>query len=193
MELIAITGGIGSGKSVVATMVKVMGFDVYDCDSRARALMIEDADVRRQLVDTFGEQVYLNDGSINRQYLSEVAFRDDMALARLNAIVHPATASDMKRWATRQMAEGATAAFVETALLRTAGLDREVDRVWHVTAPDDVRVARVMVRSGLSDGQVRERMAAQAVEDSIADGEHVIINDNKAAVLPQVIRLLKEI
>lgn len=193
MELIAITGGIGSGKSVVATMVKVMGFDVYDCDSRARALMIEDADVRRQLVDTFGEQVYLNDGSINRQYLSEVAFRDDMALARLNAIVHPATASDMKRWAARQMADGATAAFVETALLRTAGLDREVDRVWHVTAPDDVRVARVMVRSGLSDGQVRERMAAQAVEDSIADGEHVIINDNKAAVLPQVIRLLKEI
>ena len=193
MELIAITGGIGSGKSVVATMVKVMGFDVYDCDSRARALMTEDADVRRQLVDTFGEQVYLNDGSINRQYLSEVAFRDDMALARLNAIVHPATASDMKRWAARQMADGATAAFVETALLRTAGLDREVDRVWHVTAPDDVRVARVMVRSGLSDGQVRERMAAQAVEDSIADGEHVIINDNKAAVLPQVIRLLKEI
>lgn len=193
MELIAITGGIGSGKSVVATMVKVMGFDVYDCDSRARALMIEDADVRRQLVDTFGKQVYLNDGSINRQYLSEVAFRDDMALARLNAIVHPATASDMKRWAARQMADGATAAFVETALLRTAGLDREVDRVWHVTAPDDVRVARVMVRSGLSDGQVRERMAAQAVEDSIADGEYVIINDNKAAVLPQVIRLLKEI
>ncbi len=193
MELIAITGGIGSGKSVVATMVKVMGFDVYDCDSRARALMTEDADVRRQLVDTFGEQVYLNDGSINRQSLSAVAFRDDKALARLNAIVHPATASDMKRWAARQMADGATAAFVETALLRTAGLDREVDRVWHVTAPDDVRVARVMVRSGLSDGQVRERMAAQAVEDSIADGEHVIINDNKAAVLPQVIRLLKEI
>ena len=193
MELIAITGGIGSGKSVVATMVKVMGFDVYDCDSRARALMTDDADVRRQLVDTFGEQVYLNDGSINRQYLSEVAFRDDKALARLNAIVHPATASDMKRWAARQMADGATAAFVETALLRTAGLDREVDRVWHVTAPDDVRVARVMVRSGLSDGQVRERMAAQAVEDTIADGEHVIINDNKAAVLPQVIRLLKEI
>ena len=193
MELIAITGGIGSGKSVVATMVKVMGFDVYDCDSRARALMTDDADVRRQLVDTFGEQVYLNDGSINRQYLSEVAFRDDKALARLNAIVHPATASDMKRWAARQMADGATAAFVETALLRTAGMDREVDRVWHVTAPDDVRVARVMVRSGLSDGQVRERMAAQAVEDSIANGEHVIINDNKAAVLPQVIRLLKEI
>ena len=193
MELIAITGGIGSGKSVVATMVKVMGFDVYDCDSRARALMTDDADVRRQLVDTFGEQVYLNDGSINRQYLSEVAFRDDKALARLNAIVHPATASDMKRWAARQMADGATAAFVETALLRTAGMDREVDRVWHVTAPDDVRVARVMVRSGLSDGQVRERMAAQAVEDTIADGEHVIINDNKAAVLPQVIRLLKEI
>ncbi len=193
MELIAITGGIGSGKSVVATMVKVMGFDVYDCDSRARALMTDDADVRRQLVDTFGEQVYLNDGSINRQYLSEVAFRDDKALARLNAIVHPATASDMKRWAARQMADGATAAFVETALLRTAGMDREVDRVWHVTAPDDVRVARVMVRSGLSDGQVRERMAAQAVEDSIADGEHIIINDNKAAVLPQVIRLLKEI
>lgn len=93
MRLIAITGGIGSGKSVVAHMVQVMGFHVYDCDSRAKALMTESTDVRQRLTEAFGEQTYLADGSLNRQHLSAVAFSDSQALARLNAIVHPATAT----------------------------------------------------------------------------------------------------
>lgn len=192
MKLIAITGGIGSGKSVVARLVQVMGYEVYDCDSRARALMITDATVREQLVVSFGDETYLSDGSLNRQHLSQVAFADDQALARLNAIVHPATARDMKRWAQGQEAQGAVVAFCETALLRTAGLDRVVDDVWHVTASADVRIARVMARSGLTALQVKERMAAQSIEDAVAPGEKQIVNDNDTAVLPQVVQLLKD-
>ena len=191
MKLIAITGGIGSGKSVVARMVQVMGHEVYDCDSRAKALMTDDALVRDQLVEAFGKDTYLDDGSLNRQHLSRVAFADDNALARLNGIVHPATARDMQRWAGEQAALGADTAFVETALLRTSGLDRLVDEVWHVTAPDDVRIDRVMARSGLTSEQVKERMAAQLIEESVMDGEQVIINDNDTALLPQVTRLLQ--
>ena len=189
MELIAITGGIGSGKSVVASIVKVMGFEVYDCDSRARALMTDNDDVKSQLIQAFGMETYLDDGSLNRQHLSKVAFGNEQALACLNAIVHPATARDLQHWASLQALQGAKAAFVETALLHTAALDRVVDGVWHVTAPADVRIGRVMARSGLTSQQVEERMAAQAAEDIVAPGEHVIVNDNLDALLPQVIRL----
>ena len=189
MRLIAITGGIGSGKSVVARMVQVMGYQVYDCDSRAKALMTQDDDVRDQLKQAFGDNTFLADGSLNRQHLSAVAFADDNALARLNAIVHPATARDLQRWAREQQA---AVSFVETALLRTARLDQVVDEVWHVTAPQQVRIERVMARSGLTSIQVKERMVAQASEDSIADGEQVIVNDNVTALLPQVLHLINK-
>ena len=190
MRLIAITGGIGSGKSVVSRLVKVMGFEVYDCDSRAKALMTEDAMVRQQLTDAFGKDTYLADGSLNRAHLGAAAFSDPSALTRLNAIVHPATATDMICWADEQADAGATMAFVETALLRTAGLDRVVDEVWHVTAPDQVRIDRVIARSGLTAEQVKERMAAQCDEDAVADGEQILVNDNVTALLPQVVQLL---
>lgn len=192
MKLIAITGGIGSGKSVVARLVQVMGHKVYDCDSRAKALMTQSEEVRRQLVEAFGKETFHSDDTLNRQHLSKVAFSDDKALARLNGIVHPATARDMQQWAQSQADGGAQVAFVETALLRTAGLDRLVDEVWHVTAPASVRIPRVMARSGLTEQQVRERIAAQSLEDALAPGEHSIVNDDAAAVLPQVITLLNK-
>ena len=192
MKLIAITGGIGCGKSVVARMVQIMGYNVYDCDSRAKALMTNDPEVKKQLTMAFGDETYLDDGTLNRQHLSDVAFADSTALARINGIVHPATARDMLRWADDQAHQGAKLAFVETALLRTAGLDRVVDSVWHVTAPTDVRIQRVMIRSGLTAQQVQDRITAQSIEDSLASGEHAIINDNTTALLPQVTRLLNQ-
>lgn len=173
-------------------MVQVMGYEVYDCDSRAKQLMTDDAEVKRLLVEAFGHEIYLNDGSINRQHLSAVAFADREALSRLNAIVHPATARDLQRWAGEQSARGAAVAFVETALLRTASLDRVVDDVWHVTAPDEVRIQRVMARNGFSREQVQARIVSQSLEDSIAPGEQVIVNDNDHALLPQVTRLLSQ-
>lgn len=192
MRLIAITGGIGSGKSVVSRMVEVMGFHVYDCDSRANALMVQDKEVKQQLVEAFGQETYFADGSINRIYLSNVAFADDASRARLNGIVHPATALDIKRWAEEQRNNGAHVAFVETALLRTGGLDRLVDEVWHVTAPVEVRMQRVIARNGLTASQVKSRMASQAAEENVADGEIVLINDGDTPLLSQVMQLLNQ-
>lgn len=190
MKLIAITGGIGSGKSVVARIVKVMGYQVYDCDTRARSLMTDSEDVRRLLTDAFGSETYHPDGTLNRQHLSKVAFGNAQALNRLNAIVHPATASDLMRWADGRKTQGDKVAFVETALLRTSGLDKMVDEVWHVTAPQDVRIDRVQARSGLTAQQVLDRMASQRDEELIAPGEQAIVNDNTTALLPQVMQLL---
>ncbi len=190
MRLIAITGGIGSGKSVVSQVLRVMGFQVYDCDNRAKALMVESNEVRQQLIKAFGKETYNADKSLNRVHLSAAAFGNAKALELLNSIVHPATASDMLHWARQQAASGAQEAFVETALLRTAGLHRLVDEVWHVTAPASVRIPRVMSRSGLTAAQVQERIDAQRIEEEVAHGEHVIVNDGATAVLPQVIQLL---
>lgn len=192
MRLIAISGGIGSGKSIVAHMLQVIGYQVYDCDSRAKSLMTKSEEVRHQLIEAFGNETYLADGTLNRQHLSAVAFADEQTLNQLNAIVHPATARDMRLWADKRASEGHQAAFVETALLRTAGIDRMVDDVWHVTAPEEVRIRRVMARSGLTAQQVRDRMAAQNAEERIAEGEQVIVNDDVTAILPQVLRLLDE-
>ena len=193
MKLIAITGGIGSGKSVIARIVQVMGYHVYDCDSRARMLMTESEEVRQKLIEKFGQETYLPDSTLNRQHLSAIAFADPQALSRLNDIVHPATAADMMRWGEKRAASGDKAAFVETALLRTAHLDSVVDDVWHVTAPSEVRIKRVQSRSGLSPQQVMERMEAQRDEERINPGEQVIINDNNTALFPQVMRLLSSI
>lgn len=192
MKLIALTGGIGSGKSVIAHVLQVMGYKVYDCDSRAKTLMADDDQVRLQLIEAFGAETYLDDGTINRQHLSSAAFGNNDALERLNAIVHPATSRDLESWAKKQSEQGASIAFVETALLRTSGLNHVVDDVWHVVAPDAVRINRVMARSGLNAAQIKARMDAQVDEDSVADGEHVIINDNDAALLPQITNLLHQ-
>lgn len=192
MKLIAITGVIGSGKSVVAHLVQVMGYLVYDCDSRAKALMTSNEEVRNLLTKAFGRETYLEDGSLNRQHLSAMAFGNAETLARLNAIVHPATARDMMQWAETLAGKGADVAFIETALLRTAGLDKLVDEVWHVTAPTDIRIKRVMARSGLTSQQVRDRIASQTVEEEAAPNEKVIVNDDTSAVLPQVIHLLNK-
>lgn len=192
MKLIAITGGIGSGKSVVSRIVQVMGYQVYDCDSRAKALMMDDLEVKKQLTEAFGQETYHADGSLNRSYLSSVAFADDSTRARLNSIVHPATAHDMMRWADEQNADEASMAFVETALLRTAGLDQLVDDVWHVTAPAALRIERVMARSGLTAQEVESRIVAQAAEESIAEGEHVLVNDGDTSLLAQITQLINQ-
>lgn len=193
MKLVAITGGIGSGKSVVARVVHVMGYKVYDCDQRARRLMTDDPVVRQQLVESFGASVYKDDGSIDRPYLSRVAFGDEESLSKLNGIVHPATINDMLRWGKELSATGAKIAFVETALLRTAGMERLMDSVWHVTAPSLVRTSRVMARSGLTAEQVVARMEAQAAEETVMPGEEVVVNDDVTAVTPQVIRLINQL
>lgn len=190
MKLIAISGGIGSGKSVVAGIVQVMGHPVYDCDSRAKALMNTDDELRKQLVEAFGQDTYLPDGRLNREHLSKVAFGDNEALSRLNAIVHPATIKDIRRWTAEQASNGATVAFIETAILRTSKLDNVVDDVWHVTAPAEVRIQRVMSRSGMTTEQVQDRIAAQQAEDLVDDSEKVIINDGRTAILPQVMQLI---
>lgn len=188
--LTAITGGIGSGKSVVSRVLHAMGYQVYDCDSRAKMLMDADAAIKVRLADDIHPECLLEDGSINRSRLSEIVFRDSEALECLNRIVHEAVRNDLKRWCEANF--GSRRLFVETAILYQSGLDAMVDDVWEVNAPLDLRIERVMARNSLTREQVISRISMQ---DSFVPSElhprvYKIINDGDIPLLPRIESLL---
>ena len=96
---LAITGGIGCGKSVVSHILEVMGVQVYDCDRRAKEIMVSDAGIIKGLKRMFGDSCYNDDGSLNRQFLASRIFTDDNNIERVNALVHPAVKKDFENWA----------------------------------------------------------------------------------------------
>ena len=187
-RVIAITGGIGSGKSVVSRVLVEMGYPVYDCDSRARDIMDNDCGIKRAIADNIGVECIV-DGMIDRSRLSRIVFNDSVLLSRLNEIVHSAVRDDLKRFIE---SVGGYPCFVETAILYQSGIDLMVDEVWEVTAPVDVRIERVAMRNGLSEREIRARISSQ--DSYVPVREHanvkIIVNDNFTAVLPQVNRLL---
>ena len=186
--LIAITGGIGSGKSVVSKVLATMGYPVYDTDSEARRLMNTDARVREALIQAFGLEVFAPDGKLNRAGLASKVFNNPEALQMLNGIVHPAVRDDVKRWCQSQ---ASPIAFVETAILHQSKMDAMVDALWTVAAPMQVRIERVMQRSGLTASQVADRIRSQQAEEGKADV--VIVNDGEQAILPQIVDAMREL
>ena len=188
MKLIVITGGIGSGKSVVSRLVNVMGYPTYDCDSEAKRLMNESFELKAQLCELLGNDAYDSTRCIDRSYVASRIFSDKALLAQMNAIVHPAVRNDIKRWCETRPE---SVAFVETALLAESGLGADADAVWVVDAPLQLRVERVMSRSNLSRSEVEARIASQADKFDFTGSYH-IINDNVHSLIKQITRLLYE-
>lgn len=186
-EIIAIAGGIGSGKSVVSAILRTMGYPVYDCDSRAKSLMRTDGRIKNDLLQYFGQNVFLADGNtIDTKYLSSVVFNEPSALARLNAIVHPRVREDFVTWAR----ESGSVVFVETAILKESGMDELVDAVWHVTAPEHERIRRVMLRNGLKEQEVMNRIRNQRPLGGMSRPVIEINNDGEHSVLMQISSLV---
>ena len=190
--LIALTGGIGSGKSVVAHILMALGYKVYDCDSRAKALM-ESADIKTALAGAFGTCIFDADGQLRRQALASIVFSDPASLKRLNNITHSAVRTDLAIWADSYPCEKVL--FVETAILYQSGIDRMVDQVWEIKAPRNTRIERVVLRNNLPSADIIARIEAQ---DSYSpDTPHhsvsVITNDGLHALLPQIETLIAKI
>lgn len=187
-RLIAITGGIGSGKSIISDILRAMGHKVYDCDTRAKALMDTDESIKNDLIDLISIDAVRNDRTIDRKLLSEIVFNDPDALSRLNFIVHKAVRADLRRW--RDTSSDKTV-WVETAILYASRLDREVDEVWEVTAPTELRVQRVMKRNSMSREQVLARISSQSTTAAQLNPlTKAIVNDGVEPVLPQILSLL---
>ena len=198
--VIGITGGIGSGKSTITKQLCKMGYAIYDTDSEAKRLIVEDAAVRKQMIQLFGSDVY-KDGIYQTAFVAQRVFTDKSLLAQLNAIVHPAVRADILRWATMQDSPsfrkglGVVLCFVECAILYQAGFDTLCDKVVAVTAPEEVRLARVLARDHSTIDKVRARMRAQEAERDIERADIVINNDGKASIptlCEQIIHLLSK-
>lgn len=189
--LIAICGGIGSGKSIVSRMLRALGFPVYDCDTRAKQLMASSDEIKCRLSRRFGSDVLSSDGSIDRKHLAKIVFGDADALSDLNRIVHGAVRADLEE-TTRNCASEVQ--FVETAILYQSGIDLMVDEVWEVMAPPALRIERVTKRSGLSEEEVEARIRAQdAFEvEKPHPNVKILVNDGYEALLPQLEKLLSE-
>lgn len=188
-RLVAITGGIGTGKSVVSRILTTMGFDVYDCDSRAKHLMDENP----AIIDAIANEVCsdaVKGGRIDRCALAESVFANKTLLSKLNSIVHSAVIADFLTWSS-----GRHIAFVETAILYTSGMDSIVTEVWNVVAPEQLRIARIELRNpGLSHDQIQKRIESQKCELQPSAPHrciYPIVNDGVSAILPQVERLLQ--
>lgn len=184
MLRVGITGGIGSGKSLVTRIFSTIGVPVYYADDAAKRLMNEDVAIRQELISAFGESTYA-DGILNRKYLSSIVFNDPVKLAQLNAIVHPVTINDAAVWMEKQ---NAPYIIKEAALIFESGSQDMLDHIIGVYAPESLRIHRVMKRDGITREDVKARMRKQ-IEETIKMRlcDTVILNDEQHLVIQQVL------
>ena len=190
MMVVGLTGGIGSGKSTIAKAFAALGIAVFNSDEQAKALIATDTQVKERIIAAFGEEAYQN-GEYNRAYIAQIVFNNSEKLAILNGIVHPALAEYFKQWAKKQ-----TSPYVlkEAAILFESGSYKDCDYIITVTAPEQLRIARVMARDHCTEAQVRARMAQQWTDDQrIALSNAVIENVDLESAKEQVKRINNEL
>lgn len=178
---IAVTGGIGSGKSYVSRLLQERGLTVYDCDAAAKRLMRTDDNLKAQLCALIGSEAYTAEGILNKAEVTRFLLMSESNAHAIDDIVHPAVAADF-------VESGAT--WMECAILYESGFDRLVDRVVVVTAPEDLRLERVAKRDGISIEKAREWLQRQWPQDEVrhrADFE--IVNDGHADLEAQLAQL----
>jgi dephospho-CoA kinase len=186
---IGITGGIGSGKSLVCQIFGTLGVPVYDADSRAKSVMTSDGILISRIKKEFGSLAYGADGNLNTQYLAQTVFGNERRLQVLNNLVHPAVAADYKKWLEQKMA----CAYVikEAALLFESGSNTALNKVIMVYAPEELRIKRVLQRDAhRSRQQLKAIISSQLSDEEKRNrADFVIVNDETQLVIPQVLKL----
>ncbi|MCP4443375.1 MAG: dephospho-CoA kinase [Aureispira sp.] len=186
MLKIGITGGIGSGKTTVCKQFATLGIPVYYADDRAKWLMNNDTELKTALIEQFGEETYLDD-QLNRAYLANIVFKDKAKLDILNGLVHPAVFKDGMQWQIDQEANGSLYSLKEAALLFETGSYLGLDKIIVVTAPLDLRIARVMKRDNTTREAVLDRINKQiSDEEKVAKADFVIQNIELEDISTQV-------
>lgn len=185
-QLIAITGGIGSGKSYVCQLLEKRGIKVYDCDAAAKRLMRTSAMLRQQLRQLVGPQVYRG-CILQKRVLAEFLLASEANKQAVNEIVHPAVARDFIE---------SDYQWLESAILFDSGFHRRVpfSFVVCVSAPEDVRVQRIMARDGISESKALEWIHRQMPQEQVeAQSDFVVVNDGVAPLEPQVDKLIHQL
>ena len=192
MKQIGITGGIGTGKSTVCMVFSLLGVPVYDADSRAKLLYETDATLQEEVKKLFGNELFV-DGKLQRSKLAARVFGKPEALEQLNALVHPAVGRDYQNWRAAQ--KKAPYLLREAALLFEAGTSKGLDAIIVVTAPMELRIKRVEHRDPQrSKEEILAIIQRQWPEErKLSLASHVIHNDEEHALIPQVLKIHKEL
>lgn len=184
---IGVTGGIGSGKTVVCKIFETLGYPVFYADDEAKKVMTDDASLIKEIKQHFGENAYFDDGSLNRKFLSDIVFHDTDKLNILNGLVHPATIRAYQEWAEEQQS---SLIFKEAALLFESNSYKLSDFNILVTAPVSIRIHRVVKRDNVTEAIVKARMDKQMIDEEKEKlTDFIVVNDDKRAVIPQVLSL----
>ncbi|WP_417196011.1 dephospho-CoA kinase [Bizionia sp.] len=186
MKIVGLTGGIGSGKTTVAKLFGQLGVPTYFADDEAKALMNRSKVIKRKLIALFGDEAYKNQ-KLNRPFLAEAIFNDKNLLKAMNAIVHPKVASHFKKWTEKQQTDYV---LKENAILFEHGGEKDCDFTILVTAPESIRIERVIARDQRTKAQVQAIINNQLPEqEKIKKATFVIENTDLNATKKQVIKV----
>ena len=184
MFRVGVTGGIGSGKSIICRIFRNLQINVYDADSEARRIMSEDPEIREELLKKFGKNTF-RDTELDRKYLAGKIFSDSEARSFVNGLVHPKVRDDFKRWTDEQ---SGPYVIEEAALLFESGGWKELDFNILVTAPEELRILRIIKRDHIERGDVLARLASQMdVDEAVKMADLRIQNDDNEFVIPKVL------
>ncbi|MDR0894113.1 MAG: dephospho-CoA kinase [Prevotellaceae bacterium] len=186
---IGITGGIGSGKSMVSRLLSMMGIPMYISDIEARRLTLTDPDIRRELTALIGNDIYTG-SLLNKELLATYMFGNPTHLQTVNGIIHPRVRNDFRQWAEQQQ-KRCPLVGMESAILIESGFAGEVDAIIMVYAPEEVRITRAMQRDGASRAEIERRICSQMNdEEKRRHAQYVVYNDGETALIPQVLQLI---
>lgn len=180
MLVIGLTGGIGCGKTTVASILRDLGARVVDADEVAREVLAPGSPVLAQVAARFGREILCEDGSLDRQRLADIVFRDRQALADLDAITHPPIIALIRQRIWEARGEGVRVLVIDAPLLLEAGMAGMVDEVWVVACTLEQQIERLCQRTGMSPPEAEERLRAQMPLDEKARLAHRIIPNDGA-------------
>lgn len=191
MIRVGVTGGIGSGKSLVCSVLIAMGYPVFNADNDARLVVEQDIKAITAIKELFGNDIY-TDKKLNRSKVGELVFANPELLGKLNEIIHPLVIKRFIDWVEENKKHQLV--FMEAAILFESGVEKGLDKVMSVVAPTELRIQRVMKRDGLSENLIADRMKRQWSQDElIKRSDCVIDNDGVKLLLPQVIKIVDDL
>jgi len=184
--IVGITGGIGSGKSILCKVFSLFGISIYNADEQAKLLM-NSAIVKDKIIKKFGSEIYNLQGELNKSLLASIIFNDSEALKTINSIVHPEVKRSFNAWVKIQKSPYV---ILESAILFESGFYKEVDKIVTIYAPKKLRIKRVATRSKITKSEILSRMKNQLDhKNKIKQSDWIVCNNDKKMILPQVITI----
>lgn len=189
MKVLGITGGIGSGKSIICKVFELLGVPVYYADAQANWLTNNDLQLRKEIKELLGRQAYGENGQYNRKWVASQVFDNPELLKMLNMLIHPRVFEDTKKWLA--LHQNQPYVVREAAISNAAGQGNDLDKIIVVSCPTEVRIKRIQQRDPQrSDEQIRAIIARQKTEEEFAKiADYQIINDDSQLILPQILSI----